>query len=1133
MKRLKFLIVSMFLTLALAMGLQAQNQRREVSGTVVDQAGQPIIGAVAMVPGTNNASVTGADGSFSLRADASEITLEVSCLGYVSVTVKAQAGTKNLTITLEEDNMMLEETVVVGYGVQKKVNLTGAVTAVDVKELEDRTTHNLTNMLQGAVPGLNISTSSGNPGSAGSINIRGITSINAADPLVLIDGTEGDLSRVNPADVENISVIKDASAAAIYGARAAYGVILVTTKAGDDKGGKARVRYSGRWGWEEPTVSTDFETRGYWSVYTVDKFWATDAGKNYTTYTAHDMAELLARVNDVTENPARPWVVEEVRNGRKQWIYYANTDWYHELYNDRHPVQQHNVSITGGNKDVKYYLSGAYDNQTGIIKMNPDVFSKYNLRAKIDARINKYARISNNTAFYTSSYNYPGGSSIQDSFAYAARHGLASFPLQNPDGSWLYATPMISGNYNVANGRHLLFGGGKARNQQNRSDFANTTELKITPTKDFTITANYTYRLYQNRNQYRSVNFEYRQYPDADYEYYTTGAGEDALQETITTNQRHSANVFGTYDHTFADAHHLTLTAGMNAEEWSSKAVGAVGKNLLSETLNDLNLVGPDATGNVITEVSGGQNEYAIAGFFGRLNYNYKERYLLELSGRYDGTSRFQKGHQWGFFPSASLGWRVSEEPFFKSAKRTIDNLKFRVSYGNLGNQVVRTSGGAQNYYAYLRKISISDFEGYSFGEGTTMGKYATLGAPVDANLTWETAEQWNAGVDLAALKNRLTFTGEIYRRNTLNMLTAGPDLPAIYGAASPQTNAADLSTTGYELSLSWRDQVNLFGKPLGYGIRATLSDYRSYITRYNNPTKSLAMAYYEGMRIGDIWGFEVDGLFASDEEAQQYTSQVLDCSGYISSRMTGGFLAGDLRFVDLDNDGHYQIDADGHYVLDENGNRILLPEDQWRVNTLSLGSNTVDDPGDRKILGNSLPSLQYGITFNADYMGFDISAFFQGTGNHYWYPAGMNYMFWGPYSYPYLSFLQRDFIDRVWSEENPDTYFPRPRAYSSTGGELSKVNSRYLQNIRYLRFKNLTVGYTLPAKAVKKVGLEKVRVYFSGENLAYWSPLKKYTRYLDPESAYTRDGSGNSSAQDHMSYPWQKTFMFGIDVTF
>ena len=1128
MRRIRQIAATLTLLLAAIPAVWAQN--RVVSGTVLDTGQQPVVGAAVILSGTSTGEVTTADGTFSLRVPSEEVTLEVSCLGYTSQTVRVPAGQGRITITLEEDNMMLEETVVVGYGVQKKVNLTGAVTAVDSKELQNRTTHNLTNMLQGAVPGLNITTSSGNPGSTGSLNIRGITSINTADPLVLIDGSEGDLSRVNSSDVESISVIKDASAAAIYGARAAYGVILVTTKAGTEKGGKATVRYSGRMGWEEPTVSTDFETRGYWSVYTVDKFWATDAGKNYTNYTAHDMAEMLARVNDVTENPERPWVVEEVRNGRNQWIYYANTDWYHELYNDRHPVQQHNVSVTGGNKDVKYYLSGAYDRQSGIIKMNPDVFNRYNLRAKIDARLNKFARLSNNTAFYSSAYNYPGGSSVQDSFAYASRHALACFPLQNPDGSWLYGTPLIG--YNVANGRHLVFGEGKARNQQLRSDFANTTELKVTPVKQFTLTANYTYRLYQNRNQYRSVNFEYRRYPGAPYEYYTTGAGEDALTENTTTNQRHTANVFGTYDNTFADAHRLTVTAGMNAEQWSSKSVGAVGKNLLSETLNDLDLVGPDATGATVMEVSGGQNEYAIMGFFGRINYNYKERYLLELSGRYDGTSRFQKGHQWGFFPSASVGWRISEEPFMRNV-RWLDNLKLRFSYGNLGNQVVRTSGGGQNYYAYLRKISINDFAGYTFGESSTMSKYATLGAPVDANLTWETAEQWNAGLDFAAFKNRLTFTGEVYRRNTLNMLTAGPALPAVYGAGSPQTNAADLKTVGYELSLSWRDQVSLFGKPLGYGIRATLSDFQSHITRYNNPTKSLSMAYYEGMRIGDIWGFEVDGLFKTDEEAKQYTSEVLDCSGYISGRMTGGFLAGDLRYVDRDNDGHYKIDSNGKFVLDEAGNKILLPEDEWRVNTLGLGSNTVDDPGDRKILGNGLPSLQYGVTLTADYLGFDFQAFFQGTGNHYWYPAGMNMMFWGPYAYSYTSFLQRDFIERVWTPENPDTYFPRPRAYSSTGGELSKVNSRYLQNIRYLRFKNLTVGYTLPARLTRKVGLEQLRIYFSGENLAYWSPLKKYTKYLDPESAYTRDGSGNSAAQDQMSYPWQKTYMFGIDITF
>jgi TonB-linked SusC/RagA family outer membrane protein len=1077
-----------------------------VSGRVLDPGGEPLIGAAVLLSGTTSGDVTDINGAFSLKVPAGPVTLEISCLGYNGATVTVPAAQSQISVVLEEDKMVLDETVVIGYGTQKKVNLTGAVAVVESKELEDRTAHNLNNMLQGAVAGLNITTSAGNPGSSGSLNIRGITSINSADPLVLIDGVEEDISRVNPNDVANISVIKDASAAAIYGARAAYGVVLITTKSGTDKGGKATVRYSGRWGWEEPTVSTDFETRGYWSVYTVDKFWMADAGKKYTTYNDHDMAELLARVNDVTEDPSRPWIVEEVRNGKKQWVYYCNTDWYHELYNDRHPVQQHNVSVTGGNKEVKYYLSAGYDKQVGVIKVTPDVFRKYNLRAKIDAALNKFMRLSNNTAFYNSTYDYPGGSSIQDSFAYASRHALASFPLKNPDGSWVYGTPMISGNYNVANGRHIVFGNGKHTNQQVRNDFSNTTELKVTPFQDLVLTANYTYRLYQNRNFYRSNHIDYRRYPDAEIEEYTTGAGQDELEENVTTYQRHSANVYGNYEHTWADAHHFSATAGMNMEYWRSKSLTGKGQNLLSETLIDLDLVGPDAQGATIMEVAGGQNQYAIMGYFGRLNYDYKGRYLLEVSGRYDGTSRFQSGHRWGFFPSASIGWRISEEPFFEPLRRTVDNLKLRASYGNLGNQVVR-DGSSQNYYAYLRKISINDFKGYSFGESSTMSKYATLSNPVDAALTWETAKQYNLGLDLAMLNNRLTFTGEVYRRYTLNMLTTGPDLPSVYGADPPKTNAADLKTEGYELSLGWRDQFTLLGHPFGYHLRGNLSDFRTIITRFDNPTKSLAMDYYEGMRYGEIWGYVVDGLFATDEEAKDYTTNVLDCS-MINGRMTGGFRAGDLRFVDLDNDGKGET-----------------------VNTLSTGANTVDNPGDRKIIGNALPSLQYGFTVGFDWLGFDVSAFFQGTGNHYWYPAGMNYMFWGPYSYSYVSFLQRDFIQRCWSEENPDAYFPRPRSYSATGGELARVNTRYLQNIRYLRFKNLTAGYTLPTALTRKAGIEKVRIYFSGENLAYWSPLKANTKYLDPESAYTR--SSSAAAQDHISYPWQRTLMFGIDVTF
>ncbi len=1070
---------------------------REVSGRVSDAAGQPLAGAAVVVTGTMTGDVTDFGGSFKLRIPSGAVTLDVSCLGFVSKRVTVQASTSRLSIILEEDNLLLDELVVVGYGTQKKVNLTGAISVVESKELEDRTAHNLTNMLQGSVPGLNITTSAGNPGSAGSINIRGITSINSSAPLVLVDGMEGDMARVNPNDVASISVIKDASAAAIYGARAAYGVVLITTKLGTDKGGKATIRYSGRLGWEEPTVSTDFETRGYWSVYTVDKFWMADAGNKYTTYTDHDMVELLARVNDKTEDPARPWVVEEVRNGRLQWIYYANTDWYHELYNDRHPVQNHNISVTGGNKDFKYFLSGGYDKQVGMIKVIPDVFQKYNLRAKFDARLNRFMRLSNNTSYYYSSYDYPGGSNIEDSFGYSARHGLASFPLKNPDGSWLYATPMTNGGYNVATGRHIMFGNGKHKNRQVRTDLANTTELVVTPFPHFSLTTNYTYRFYQNQNTYRIFNIDYRQSPGAPMEYYTAGAGDDHLSERVTSYIRHTANVFFNYDNIFAEKHHFALTGGMNMEEWRSKSVYAYGKNLQSETLIDLDLVGPNEQGQVITEVGGGQEQYAIMGFFGRANYDFMGRYLFEVSGRYDGTSRFQKNHRWGFFPSASIGWRISEEPFFAPLRSTVDHLKLRFSYGNLGNQNL-----GSNYYAYLRQISINDLDGYTFGEGVTKSKYSSLGAPVDGALTWETAEQYNIGLDFAAFRNRLVFTAEVYRRNTLNMLTTGPDLPALYGANSPKTNAADLKTYGYELSLGWRSQAGLFGHPFGYSLRATLSDYRSYITRFNNPTKSLAMSYYEGMRFGEIWGYEVDGLFKTDEEAKDYMANVLDQS-MINSRMTGGFLAGDLRFVDQD---------DNH--------------------VLSNGANTVDNPGDRKIIGNSLASLQYGFTLGFDYLGFDVSAFFQGTGNHYWYPAGMNQMFWGSYSYPYASFLQKDFILRCWSEENPDAYFPRPRAYASTGGELKYVNTLYLQNIRYLRLKNLTVGYTLPAKPLKKIGVEKARIYFSGENLEYWSPLKKNCRYIDPESAFTRY-TDSSDVHDHMSYPWQRTLMFGIDITF
>ena len=1092
MRLLKSFAVSLAL---MFVGFNAFAQTRELSGVVLDAADVPLEGVAVIVDGTTNGIMTAGDGSFVLTVPAKEVVLNVSSLGYVTKLVTVPAIQEKVTIRLEEDNMLLEETVVVGYGVQKKVNLTGAVASVDEKALQDRVSPNLSSMLQGAVPGLSISTSSGNPGSTGSLQIRGTGSINGGNPLVLIDGVEGEMDRVNPNDVESISVIKDASAAAVYGARAAFGVILITTKKGNDDDGNAVVRYSGRFGWERPTTSTEYETTGYWSAYIHNMFWKADDGTSqYVKYNEYDMRQLLLRINDKTEHPDRPWVTIQNRNGKDKYVYYANTDWYHVMFNDEHPVQQHNISISGGNKKVKYFLSGGYNRQTGIIKVRPDVFQKFNLRSKIDFKINQFIRMSNNTSFYNSTYDYPGVGNVQNAIAYSANHGLACFTPQNPDGTWVYGTDFLG--YKVANGRHAFYGNDKNVNLDRKMDFANTTELKITPIKQLTITANYTYRFHQNRNTNRSTALEYSQYPGVMAVYTGKGtAGEDSLTESVDSWAYNAANVFVTYEDTFKDAHHLTVMAGGNLEYSYRKNLSTVGYNLLTDELNDFDLVGLNGDGIKEFMASGGQSEYALLGFFGRINYDYKGRYLLEVSGRYDGTSRFAKGSRWGLFPSASAGWRISEEAWFAPAKNVVSNLKLRLSYGSLGNQNVAA-------YKFIRKVETHDFAGFSFGEGSSTASYTSLSAPNAGDLTWETSQQYNLGLDAGFFKDRLTFTAEAYIRDTKDMLTDGVALPSVYGASEPDMNAADLRTKGYELAIGWRDQISLFGKPFGYNVGATLSDFKTVITKYDNKEYTFAKDYYEGMVLGEIWGFEIDGLFQSDAEAQAYAKEV--DLGYINKRLYGGWLAGDPKYVDLDKNG-----------------------------IISVGSNTVKNPGDRRILGNSIASLQYGITAGFDYLGIDFSIFLQGTGNHYWYPNDESMAFWGPYSRPYCTYLPYDFLDNVWSEENPDAYFPRPRAYAAftSGAPLANVNNRYLQNLRYLRLKNLSVGYTVPK--TEKIGIEKLRIYFSGENLAYWSPFKKHSRYIDPEAAFDRTSGGSTTRYNNAFYPWQKTFMFGIDITF
>ena len=1079
----KKLFSALTILVGLAVSISAFAQKQTVRGNVQDNAG-PVVGAVIQGDGAN--AVTGFDGTFSITVDPQTV-LEVSCLGYKTAQV-ALNGRRQITITLEEDSFLLEDAVAVGYGTTKKANLTGAVSVVKAEALQDRTALDVGHMLQGSVPGLNITSGSGRPGQAATLNIRGWNSINGGSPLVLIDGVEGDIQYVNPADVDNISVIKDAAAAAIYGAKGSAGVILITTKMGSkEKDGRAKVTYSGRFGVTAPTTSTEYESRGYDSVYLNNLFWSTySPGTKYANYTDADMLELWARRDDKVENPARPWVVITQENGQDVYNYYANTDWYHVLYNDIKPTTSHTITMSGGTGAVNYLVSGGYVYEQGMFKEKPDNYKRVNLRAKISFDVTDWLRIGSNTSYFNSSYFYPGQSGINNNFAKSTAHALASFPAQNPDGTQVYTTKyngyeLMDGLMMILNSDHF--------NQDKVDNLSETLDITITPFKGFTIKGDYTYALKFNRYMNRSVEGEYSKYPGVIQVKNDKDGFYDVLTESVNTNIYQVYNLYATYEHSWADAHNFKVMAGVNYETRWIKDLGLTGYYLYSTELNDQNLVGPDPNdpdGKKRQETSGGQNELKTAGYFARINYDYKGKYLLELNGRYDGSSRFLRGSRWVFSPSASIGWRLSEESFFQPVRGWWDNAKIRFSYGQLGNQQM------SSYYPAIQTISTGGQSSYLLG-GATLPQ-ATISAPVSSGLTWERSIQSNLGLDMAFFGNRLEVSAEAYIRDTKDMLTAGESLPAVYGASAPKENVADLRTKGYEFTIGWRDTFKMGGKPFNYGVSLVFSDYVSHITRFNNPDKLFAKTYWVGQKYGDIWGYHVDGLFATDEEAKSYSvdqSKVNDAQIF-----PDGLFAGDMKFADLDGDG-----------------------------AINKGAEKVGDSGDWQIIGNSQPRYNYGINLTGNWNGFDLAVFFQGIGHMDWYPGADARAFWGPYARPYMTFIPKDFLNDCWSEENPNAYYPRPRGYIAMNANrpLGVVNDRYLQNIGYLRLKNLTFGYTLPQKITRKASIDRLRIYFSGENLFYLAP-GLHGKYVDPEMAMT---GGNLRL-----YPWQKSFVFGIDIT-
>lgn len=1019
-----------------------------VQGRVTDENGEPLHGATVSLKGTTQGTTTDAQGRFTLQVPGVGAVLQISYVGFASQQVTIHSRSE-LKIRLKQVDGSLNEVVVVGFGTQKKVNLTGAVDQVTAQQLESRPITNLGAGLQGLIPNLNVTNPSGRAGTAPSFNIRGFTSINGGSPLLLVDNvpfSADELARLNPNDVESVTVLKDASSAAVYGARAAFGVVLITTKSA--KSDKLSVSVN---------ANTAFRTVGKLPELVTDPLMVMEYKHDaaYPLYNLYPDA-VKAYARERSKNPSLPAVTTDPTNPNSAWIYTGSTDWLKEAYFNSAPMYNANVSLSRKTDKLNYYFSGDYYRQDGMLRYGNDVYNRYNVRGKMDVQVTPWLTFSNNTLLTSSNYDAPVF--LDGDFFWNVNRTASLDVPKNPDGSWTSAGGSLLGR---------LQQGGRKDVQLN--DFLTTFSAKAAVIKGiWDLRADMTFRRGSTLTRAFDIPVPYRTGPVNPVQY--TGSTTSYAQNNNIATRYNVLNVYTDVYKKFG-AHNLQVLAGFNQESNYYNSFTARKNALISNTLPSINL----STGTM-TE-SEAITEWAVRGLFYRLNYNFKDRYLVELNGRYDGSSRFPKSDRWGFFPSASAGWVVSEEPFLAGIKQSakLDFLKLRASYGALGNQA---SVGEYDYIPIMSSTTLSKLLG-----GITP---LTVNQPpaVASSLTWEKVSTVNGGIDLAFFRNRLNINFDAYTRFTKDMLIPGKTLPAVFGVASPKTNAGDLKTKGWELKLGWRDNGTLGNSPFYYNVTFALGDSRSWITRFDNPTRSLSN-YYVGQEIGEIWGLDVEGFFQSEEDLKNHANQKAvgtDDQGY-------QFYVGDIKFKDRNGDG-----------------------------AVNFGKSTVDDPGDLHKIGNNRLRLPYSFDLSAGWKGFDVRVFLQGIGRRDWYPGASQIYFWGIYSQPWTNVTTLN-LDH-WSPQNPNGYFPRVKAYSAEDNmeELGIPNPRYMQNAAYLRVKNVMLGYSLPSSLTRKVGLDRVRVYFSGENLFEVSHLKAR---LDPEGL---DGS---------IYPFQRTYSWGLNINF
>lgn len=1043
-------------------------QDNTISGLVKDNEGEPLPGVSVAVKAGESISgvVTDINGKYQLKASP-DATIEFSFIGFKSI--QQQVGNRKvINVTLEIDNQILEEVVVVGYGTQKKVNLTGSVSVIDSKAFESVPVANAVQALQGQVPGLNIySNKGGGLNQKQSINVRGIGTIgegSTGDALILIDGMEADIFSVNPQDIESISVLKDAAASSIYGSRAPFGVVLVTTKKG--KAGKAQINYNNSF-----RLSSPINMPSSLDSYTYALFF-NDAGYNSGWGSYNWVSQTrLQRIKDYMDGKISYTTIP--LNGSNTWAdgYQEgndNIDYYNLFFKKNVFAHEHNFSVNGGTDKIQYYLSANYLDQDGTLRMGEDYSKRYTMSAKISAQLSRAVSLSSNTRFVRNDFVQP--THMNDSFF--SDIGRQCWPVK----------PLYDPNGNLFDDHVQQMKNGGRKTERNTWLYQQF-NLTIEPIKGWRLIGDLSYRY---NTQYAHEDLLTISQIGVDGVTKVRSWDENSsVSESSFASDYFNVNLYTDFEKTFAKSHHLKALAGFQAEAnnyrniWAQKiGITYPGKPTINTS------TGIDKDGKVIApNVSGGHNRWSTAGFFGRVNYDFQEKYLVEANLRYDGSSRFRSDDRWGFFPSASLGWNIAREEFFQPATRIMNTLKLRASYGSLGNQ---------NTTALYPTYTV-------MGTGTSdkwlmngvKPNIAWAPALVSYDLTWEKIRTWNVGIDIGLFNNRLTGSFDYFIRNTNDMVGPSEKLPATLGIAVPPSNNTDLRTADWELELMWKDRLQ---NGLNYSLRFTLADSRTKITRYSNPS-GLIDSFYEGKYCGEIWGYETIGIARTDDEMAEHVGSLVNGG---QSALGQDWQAGDIMYSDLNEDG--KIDA---------------------------GARTLDNHGDLKRIGNSTPRYNVGIDLSADWKGFDFRMFWQGTLKRDYFQG--SYYFWGANGSQgyWFSTALKGHEDYFRNDEssplgvNLNSYYPRPLLNTNKN---QQCQTKYLQNAAYMRLKNLQIGYTLPRKIVQKMGVQNLRFFASGENLLTITDLVKF---FDPETI-----ESGSFAHGY-AYPLSRTYAFGLNITF